>query len=111
MGSAKKLLIAMIACVGSFAYGSQCYAFCREPSAPSFMESEPSEPTTPFCVNTYSKTHTCSEWVIDSYNRDVESYNQDIRRYRSAVKTYIDQLNEYLDEAYRYAECEARRLR
>lgn len=84
----------------------EAVAYCSEPSAPSFYGSKPTEPYKPFCINEFSNTHTCSEWEIDSYNRDVDLYNSQLRSYQMAVSRYIDELNDYVREAVEYAECE-----
>ena len=87
------------------------WAFCSEPSAPRFSGSyKPDEPRVPFCVNKYANTHTCSDWEIDSYNRDVESYNDDLRRYQQAVQTFVDDLNAYVSDAVEFAKCSVREV-
>ena len=41
----------------------------------SMLESKPTKPSVPYCVNEWSNTHTfCDDWTINSYNRDVENY-------------------------------------
>ena len=40
------------------------WAFCSAPSVP--FGGPPTKPTTPYCVNTFSNTHTCSDWEINS---------------------------------------------
>lgn len=86
------------------------FAYCSEPSAPTFYGNKPDEPFTPYCIDTFSKTHNCSEWEIDSYNRDVEAYNDALRSYQREVESYIDELSSYVDEAVTYAKCEISNL-
>lgn len=75
-------------------------AFCSDPSPP---WSKPSPPTTPYCVNTWDNTHTCNDWEIDSYNRQV-------RAYRDEVEAYVAALQRYVDDAVEYAKCEINSL-
>lgn len=85
---------------------TSAFGYCMEPMTPRFSGYKPTEPNTPFCINKLSNTHTCSEWEIDSYNREVESYNSQLRTYQWAVDSYVDQLNAYVDDAVAYAKCE-----
>lgn len=87
-------------------------AFCSSPSAPGSYRkpTSPTEPQTPYCVNKYARTHTCSDWEIDNYNRAIDRYNDELKRYREAVKEYVDDLIEYADEAEEYALCEMNSL-
>ena len=71
-------------------------AFCSQPSPPMF---KPTPPRVPFCVDTFSNTHTCDTWEINSYNNDVETYNRE-------VEDYIDNMQDYVDDAVAYAKCE-----
>ena len=84
-------------------FGSKnAHSYCFEPSAPSSF-SKPTKPSAPYCVNEYSRTHTCDDWEINSYNNDIEQYNYD-------VENYISKLNNYVQDAQEYARCEARSL-
>lgn len=88
---------------------AQAFALCSEPSPPRFYASKPNKPSTPFCVNEFSRTHTCSDWEISRYNSDVESYNRELDRYRSAVSNYRYELDSYVRSARDYAQCESDR--
>ena len=81
---------------------AQSYAYCSEPSPPSSY-SKPTKPSVPWCVNEFSRTHTCADWEIQSYYNDVENYNRE-------VESYIRRLKDYVDDAGRYANCEIRSL-
>ena len=76
-------------------------AYCPEPQT--FHINTPQEPRAPYCVNEYLKTHTCDDWVIESYYRDVETYQREVRN-------FIDDLNEYLSDAQNYVECRVEEL-
>lgn len=81
--------------------GSQpALAFCSEPSPP---WTKPSPPSTPYCVNTWDNTHTCDDWQIDSYNREVRTYRDDVAEYVAALQRYVD-------DAVDYAKCEINSL-
>lgn len=93
---------------------SNAYAFyCSEPSAPGSYSkpTPPSEPNTPYCVNTYSNTHTCSDWEIRNYNNAIENYNRELKSYQREVKDYIRKLESYVDDAIEYANCEIKSLK
>ena len=85
-------------------------AYCSEPRVPSIYETKPEAPREPFCINKLSNTHTCSDWEIDSYNRDVRQDNSDLQSYDRAVDQYVRELDMYLSQARQYAECEVSRL-
>jgi len=70
--------------------------FCMQPSPPIF---KPKEPMVPYCINTFTNTHTCSEITLNRYLSDLESYNYD-------VEIYIRDLQAYVRDAVAYAECE-----
>lgn len=84
----------------SFVLTSTASAFCREPSPPMF---KPEKPMAPYCVDTYTNTHDCEEYVIDSYYADLEDYNYE-------VEFYIRDLQAYVEDAVEYAECEINSL-
>ena len=91
---------------------TDAWAYCSDPSPPSRISkpSPPSEPPTPYCVNKYAGTHTCSEWEISNYNRAIDQYNDDLRSYRDDVSRYIKKLTAYVDDAEEYAVCEMKSL-
>lgn len=74
---------------------SCAFGFCMEPTAPYY---EPQKPSVPYCVNEILRTHTCDEWQISQYNREIENYN-------SEVEEYINQMRAYVDDAIAYAKC------
>jgi len=81
-------------------YASDVFAYCSDPSPP-FRK--PSKPMTPFCINEFSRTHTCDDYVINNYQNEIESYNYDVER-------YVRELQNYVNDASDYANCEIRRL-
>ncbi|HQZ13799.1 MAG TPA: hypothetical protein PK286_13035 [Devosia sp.] len=89
---------------------SAALGYCSDPSAPSFYGSKPIAPSKPYCINSYTNTHTCSDWEVSSYNSDIDRYNDALRQYQWDVDRYVDELKSYIDEAVEYAECEIRAL-
>ena len=79
---------------------SEATAYCSEPN--SYLTT-PTKPDLPWCVNEWNNTHTCDDWVIESYYRDLETYNEDAER-------FIDDLNRYVDDAVEYAQCRSGEL-
>ena len=78
------------------------YSFCSAPSEPGIF-SRPTKPSVPFCVNEFTRTHTCDSWEISSYNSALRSYQYE-------VESYVSDLQRYVDDARAYAECEIRNL-
>jgi hypothetical protein len=105
-------VVFVLIAIGAVCQPALALGFCSEPSVPSsyLKPDKPREPQAPFCVNKITRTHTCSDWQIDSYNRDLSDYSQKIRRYQSDVETYIRKLKTYLEEAEQYAVCEVKSL-
>lgn len=83
-----------------FLYPQILFAYCSEPSTPF---GRPYKPNTPYCINEFSKTHTCDEWEFNNYVNDMENY-------RFEVENYIRELNNYLQDARDFVECEVRAL-
>ena len=84
------------------------FAFCSEPNAPDAPStfSRPDKPTIPFCVNTLDNTHTCEDWEIDSYNRDLRNYRDEVNDYVQDLRDYIDEAEDYYSEVVAYTKCE-----
>jgi len=82
------------------AVSGDAFAFCSEPTKP---WSKPTKPRVPYCVNEWSRTHTCADWEIDQYNRQV-------RRYNDEVEMYLQALQRYVNQAIAFAKCEAASL-
>lgn len=82
-------------------------AYCHPPSAPQFQTfgGTPQPPQTPYCVDTFTNTHTCDRFQIDNYNRQVERYNEALDRYYRDVESYAQAVDRYYDEAVRYVDC------
>lgn len=97
--------------VCTLCYSTTAFSYCSEPSTPRYYGStKPSPPDKPYCVNEYSKTHTCDDWEIDNYNQEIENYNSDIRSYHDAVEEYARKLNSYVEEAVAYAKCSIKQV-
>lgn len=95
----------LISVVGLSAAPAQAY--CHPPHAPQFQSiaGTPRAPQTPYCVDTFTNTHTCDNFQIDNYNRQVEQYNQALDRYYRDVESYAHALDRYYEEAVRYVDC------
>ena len=91
---------------------SKAFSWCSEPMAPSVPSSwsKPTKPSVPYCVNEWSNTHTCDDWTINSYNRDVENYRYEVESYQRELQYYVDEAQRFLNDAYDYANCEIRNL-
>lgn len=93
--------------------GATALAFCPEPSLPNPPPSylRPTKPTVPLCVNQFQGTHTCDDWVVSTYNADVERYNAGLDGYFRALETFVAEAERYAADAYRFATCEIDDLR
>lgn len=107
-----KLAAVLIATIFGLAFDASAYSYCSAPSAPNNYSkpSLPTEPSTPYCVNKYARTHTCSDWEISNYEREIDQYNDDLQDYQSDVETYINKLVAYAEDAEEYALCEIKSL-
>jgi hypothetical protein len=83
-------------------------AYCSDPTPPTPPSSylRPTKPSAPYCVNSFSNTHTCSQYEIDSYNRDLEQYRSDIEDYIRKLKNYVSDAGDFASETVDYANCE-----
>ena len=87
-------------------------AFCY---APSFSDDPPDapgsyeRPDVPYCLSSYSysREHTCSQWELDSYRREVEAYVDQLNDYVRDAATFAREAIDHATAAQRYAECEA----
>ena len=91
----KKLLLLL------FLIPNLVMGYCSSPSVP--YGGAPSKPSAPYCVNEWNNTHTCDDWTIDSYQKDLRSYQYEVER-------FIDDLQDYLRDAQDYVNCEIRSL-
>ena len=96
----------------SFAFPGVTYAFCSSPYAPdppsTFMK--PTKPNVPWCVDEYSRTHTCDDWEINSYYNDLDSYRNEVEDYVRQLKDFIYEAEAFYSEAVAYANCEISNL-
>jgi hypothetical protein len=99
------------ACV-AIATPSLAAGYCSAPSAPSsfYKPDKPRKPALPYCANEYSRTNTCKQYEIDSYNSEIDLYNARLRSYQNDVEEYIGKLKSYLESATKYAKCEVESL-
>jgi hypothetical protein len=108
----KQIILTCLAGATFFVSASANAFYCSEPSPPGRYSkpTQPTPPSVPYCVNEYSNTHTCDDWQIDSYNREIENYNWQLKMYSSEVDAYIRKLESYVDDAIEYANCEIKSL-
>lgn len=102
------LLLFLVSWVHS-AYGY----YCSEPHAPSTPSPfiyKPDKPRLPYCVNEYTRTHTCDDYTINSYNNALESYRNDLEYYIDQLQYYVEQAQDFANEALSYAKCEINSL-
>ncbi len=87
-------------------------AFCSEPFTRVVLPDAPGSldrPNTPFCLSGYkiSGRHTCSDWEISSYKRDVEDYLEKLQEFANEAVAAANQTIRFANEAQDYAKCEA----
>lgn len=93
----------------------QSHAYCSEPS---FYQTGPvapgsySKPDVPFCLSTYSYsgTHTCNDWEIDSYRDEVKDYVRKLQDYADEANDFANAAILFANEAVDYAKCEAKEV-
>jgi hypothetical protein len=87
-------------------------AYCSEPTPPdppsSYMR--PTKPSAPYCVNTFSNTHTCDQWEVDSYNSALQQYRYEVEDYVRKLKNYVSEASSFASETVDYANCEIRNI-
>ncbi|MDR7029824.1 hypothetical protein [Rhizobium rosettiformans] len=91
---------------------SNAWAYCYEPSesfSPPEGPSSYSKPSVPYCLSSYrfSGEHTCEQWEIDSYQRDVEEYVDKLQVYMNEAAEVARQAATFAEEVETYARCEA----
>lgn len=93
-------------------FSNSAFAFCMEPLAPDPPNTfnKPEKPFAPYCVNEFTKTHTCNDWEISSYNSELEEYQDDVNYYIQDLKNYIKEAELYYEDVVSYAKCEVRNL-
>ena len=98
--------------ISFFILPANVLAYCSNPTPPDPPSTylRPTKPSVPYCVNTYSNTHTCDQWEIDSYNNDLERYKNDVEDYIRKLKGYVREANSFASETVDYANCEIRNL-
>ncbi len=93
----------------------QSQAYCSEPS---FYQSAPdapgsySKPDVPYCLSTYSYsgTHTCDDWQINSYLDEVREYVRKLKNYADEANSFANTAIRFANEAVDYANCEAKEV-
>ena len=92
--------------------GDSVSAFCNTPSMYSDAPSPPSSylrPSVPFCLSSYSytRTHNCSSWEIDSYIDEVNEYIRKLNAFVDDVQSFANDAVDFANQAAVYAKCEA----
>ncbi|MBT3509306.1 MAG: hypothetical protein HN472_07155 [Nitrospina sp.] len=98
--------------VSLFVLPANALAYCSAPTPPDPPSSyqRPTKPSAPYCVNTYSNTHTCDQWEIDSYNNALRTYKYEVDDYIRKLKNYVSEASQFASETVDYANCEIRNL-
>lgn len=101
-----------LTCAVSFAMAASAAARCSEPSlygSPPVAPRSYHKPDVPYCLNTYSysQEHTCQDWELDSYKREVSDYIEKLNDYIQEASDFAGQVNVYVGEVESYAKCEA----
>ena len=91
---------------------NNAFGFCSSPDAPDppSTYSKPTKPTVPFCVNEFTRTHTCDDWQISSYNSELENYRSEVEYYVQKLKNYVSEAQSFAHDSVEYAKCEIRNL-
>ena len=78
------------------------------PDPPSAMY----RPDPPYCLSTYSYSgsHDCENWEIESYNREIEDYVNRLKMYVSEAQEFAQEAVTFSEEAFEYAKCEVEDL-
>ena len=99
-------LISLISVASAAARCSEPALYASPPDAPSSHR----KPDVPFCLSTYSYTreHTCEDWELASYQREVSDYIDRLNDYLSEASDFAQQVNFYVSEVESYAHCEAK---
>lgn len=90
------------------------FAFCVQTSLfgsePSFFRSSPS---VPYCLSAYSYTgsHTCSSWEVDSYLDDVNDYIDALNDFVREAQAFAESAQSFAEDALNYAVCEAEEVK
>lgn len=92
------------------AFPMNAFAFCSAPTAPDApsLYGRPTKPQVPYCVDVYSRTHTCDDWQIDSYNAELANYQSELDLYFRRLKSYVSEADSFAADALAYAQCEIR---
>jgi len=95
-----------------FVFPAETFAFCSSPYAPEppSTSMRPQKPMVPYCIDTFAKTHTCSDWEINSYNDARRQYKYEIEEYIRKLKNYVREAGEFASETVNYANCEIRNI-
>jgi len=104
-----RVLLAFIILISN---SEAAWALCFEPSARDAPLTiyRPDKPSTPYCVNTVTNTHTCDDWEIEAYKADLEQYRSEVNEYIRKLKNYISEAETFYNEVVDYAKCEVRNL-
>lgn len=104
-----RTVIAILVCLWGVA---SAQAYCYEPS---FSEDPPDppgkyyRPDVPYCLAeySYSGSHTCDSWEIETYKSEVEDYIRKLNDYISEAVDFADEARRFAEEASDFARCEA----
>ncbi len=102
--------------VMAFLAPDMAFAFC---SAPSMYEDAPeppgqyTKPDVPYCLSGYSytRTHTCDQWELDSYIDEINEYISKLQDYTREAESFANAAAGFADEAFEYARLRPTMLR
>lgn len=108
MGKFAKImvLVALFNPMSAHAYRSiPSFGYFSPPELPGTY----SRPSLPICLSDFqfSRTHTCDQWVIDSYVDEVNNYIQKLREFVEEANEFNRNASNYASEALDYAKCES----
>lgn len=106
------LVALAMGCLPAFAVPAHA---CSEPSFYGTAPDGPSsyeKPDVPYCLQDYrwSGRHTCDEWELNSYQREVDDYVRKLNDYIREANTFAEEAIAHAESAADYARCQAREV-
>jgi hypothetical protein len=88
-------------------------AFCIAPSMYEIPPTTPgsfSKPSAPDCLSgcSYTRTHTCESYEIDSYIDEINTCVGQLNSYASTARAFANSAINFANEAANCADCEAK---
>ncbi|GGD41772.1 hypothetical protein GCM10011335_50570 [Aureimonas glaciei] len=101
-------VILLTCVVPSAAFCTDTSFYGNAPAAPGAL----GKPSVPYCLAgySYSRTHTCETWELESYKSDVETYIRKLRTYAEEAQTFANEAVNFANQAADFASCQAKEV-